>query len=155
MASEMGSEELEPETKKLAEVESSYRIVYHQGSKLPIEYRNLIVAPFLNSLRYGNDLYKLIDKDAYFNNYSRYIEGLLLRPMAIVKLAMLKDETVLGWSLVEHKTVHYVWVKKEVRLQGICRALLPKEFNTISHITHKGINIWVKHFPDVGFNPWA
>jgi hypothetical protein len=155
MASEMGSEELESETEKLEEVESSYRIVYHQGSKLPEEYKNLIIAPFLNSLRYGNDLYKLIDKDAYFLNYSHYIDILLARPMTIVKLAMLKDNTILGWSLVEHKTVHYVWVKKEVRRQGICRALLPKEFTTISHITHKGINIWVKHFPEVGFNPWA
>lgn len=151
----MGDKKLEPETEKLEEVESSYRIVYHQGSKLPPDYKNLIVAPFLNSLRYGNDLYKLIDKDAYFLNYAKYIEVLLNRPMAIVKLATLKDETVLGWSLVEHKTVHYIWVKREVRRQGIGRSLLPKEFNTISHITHKGINIWVKHFPDVGFNPWA
>lgn len=151
----MGSEELEPETEKLEEIESSYRIVYHTGAKLPQEYKNLVVAPFLNSLRYGNDLYKLIDKDAYFLNYSKYIDLLLNRPMTIVKLAVLKDDTVLGWSLIEHKTVHYVWIKKEVRRQGICRALLPKEFNVISHITHKAINIWVKHFPEVKFNPFA
>lgn len=151
----MGSEELEPEAEKLEEVESSYRIVYHQGSKLPVTHINLVRAPFLNSARDGNDLYKLIDRDIYYLNYSKYFDTLLHRPMTIVKMATLKDGTVLGWSLVEHKTVHYVWVKKEVRRQGICRALLPKEFDTISHITHKGINIWVKHFPEVNFNPWA
>lgn len=155
MASKMGDKELEPETEKLEEVESSYRIVYFGGPTLSAEYRNIVVAPFLNSLRYGNDLYKLIDKDAYFINYSKYIDHLLQRPMMLVKMAMLKDDTILGWSMVENKTVHYVWVKKEVRMQGICKALMPQEFNTISHITHKGINIWVKRYPEVNFNPWA
>ena len=53
------------------------------------------------------------------------------------------------------KTIHYIWVKNEVRRQGIGKALMPKEFDTISHITNKGISIWVNHFPEVKFNPFA
>jgi len=148
----MGNKSLE--SQRVQEIESKYRIVYFGGPKLPSEYRSLIIAPFLNTLRYGNDLYKLIDKDAYFLKYAKYLDTLLQRPMTLIKMAMLSDNTVLGWSMVENKTVHYVWVKKEVRMQGICRALLPIEFDTISHITHKGINIWIKHFPDVRFDPF-
>lgn len=152
----MGSETLESTSNgtKENEVESSYRIVYFGGAKLPTEYKNLVVAPFLNSLRYGNDLFKLIDKDAYFNNYSRYIETLLNRPMTIIKMAMLKDGTVLGWSMIEYKTIHYLWVKKEVRRQGIARSLLPTEFDTITHITNQGIKMWVTHYPEVRFDPF-
>lgn len=135
--------------------EERYRLVTYYGNNIPPEFTNLIIAPFLNSLRYGNDLFKLIDKDAYYFSYSKYIESLLRRPHAIVRLAILNDMTVLGWCLAENKVIHYVWVKKEVRRQGIGQALLPKVFDTISHITNKGINIWVNHYPAVKFDPFA
>jgi len=109
----------------------------------------------LNSLRYGNDLFKLIDQDAYYKNYGNYISALLARPEMKVKLAVLNDDTVLGWSLYMNKTVHYVWVKSEVRRQGIGKSLLPNEFDTISHITNKGINIWINKYPKVRFDPFA
>ena len=148
----MGHTEVEP---KGNEIEERYRLVAYYGATLPPEFKNLVIAPFLNSLRYGNDLYKLIDKDAYYFSYSKYIESLLQRPHSIVKLAILNDMTVLGWCLMENKVVHYIWIKKEVRRQGIGQALLPKTFDTISHITNKGINIWVNHYPNVKFNPFA
>lgn len=109
----------------------------------------------MNSLRYGNDLFKLMDKDSYYEAYSRYIDSILHKPTSTIRIAALDDETVLGWSLSEDKIVHYVWVKKEVRRQGIARSLLPKEFDTITHITNVGMNIWVNKFPQVRFNPFA
>lgn len=154
MASEMGHSELDSKTNESQKVESSYRIVTHPAPLLPFEFRSLIIGPFLNSLRYGNDLFKLIDKDAYYFTYSRYIENLLSRPQAQVKLAMLSDDTVLGWSLLENRMIHFVWVKKEVRRQGIAQALCPKNFDTITHITNKGINIWGAYYPEVRFNPF-
>jgi len=138
-----------------SEIESSYGIIFYQAQNLPNEFKNLIIAPFLNSLRYGNDLFKLVDKRSYYSNYGQYIELLLKRPDSRVCIAILSDKTVLGWSLVQKNVVHYVWVKKEVRRQGIGRSLLPKEFDTISHITNKGLNIWVNKFPNVRFDPWA
>lgn len=150
----MGDKVLELETNELKEVESSYRIRIYSTLLLPEEFKNLVIAPFLNSLRYGNDLFKLIDKDAYYKSYGKYIELLMKRPQAQVKLAMLSDETVLGWSLYEPNTLHYVWVKKEVRRQGIGRSLLPKEFDTITHITNKGISIWINKYPEVKFDPF-
>lgn len=151
----MGDKSLESEANEAREIESSYRLVNYPASELPQDFRPLIIAPFLNSLRYGNDLFKLIDKESYYSNYGRYVEGLLKRPKTIIKLAMLNDDTVLGWSMLEDKMIHYIWVKKEVRRQGIAKSLLPKEFSTITHITNKGLSIWVSKFPDVSFNPFA
>jgi GNAT superfamily N-acetyltransferase len=156
MADHMGDQDLELASEGAKdEVDEGYVIKHHPASLLPEEYKNLIRAPFLNSLRYGNDLYKLIDKDAYYISYGKYIEHLLQRPRSIVTLAILDDNTVLGWSLYEGETVHYVWVKKEVRRQGIAKELLPDKFSVITHITNTGINIWVNKFPLVRFNPFA
>lgn len=153
MANEMGSEDLEPFTNEPEE--NFYTIVKYDSNNLPKDLKNLVLAPFLNTLRYGNDLFKLIDKNAYYDNYARYIHILLARPNSKITIATLSDDTAIGWCLWENKTVHYVWVKSEVRRQGIANAILPKDFDTISHITNKGINIWVSKFPNVRFNPFA
>jgi hypothetical protein len=153
----MGVEILEPTED---EPKKTYRIVYYTGRTVPQKFRSVLIDPFLNTLRSGNDFYKVIDQDAYYFYQEKCFDMLLLRPMLIVKIALIwdaerKEDVVLGWALVEHKTVHYVWVKKEVRRTGICRDLLPKEFDMITHFTNKAINIWVKHFPEVKFVPYA
>jgi GNAT superfamily N-acetyltransferase len=148
----MGNKILEPTTN---ESQERYRLILYPGSQLPQEYINLIKGPFKTSLRYGNDLYKLIDSDAYYKAYDKYIDLLLQRPLTQVKVAILNDDTIIGWRISENKTLHYLWVKKEVRRQGIGKELMPTEFDTITHITNKGINIWVNHYPNVKFNPFA
>jgi hypothetical protein len=153
MANAVGSEELESKTNVPEEIET-YQIISFNAKDLPETYKNVVVAPFLNSLRYGNDLFKLIDKDVYYSTYAKYIELLLSRPKSVVKLAMLDDDTILGWSLFEAKILHYVWIKKEQRRLGIAKSLLPKEFDTISHITNKGLSIWVSKYPSLKFNPF-
>jgi hypothetical protein len=152
MGNEMGNQKLESTAN---EPQERYRLISYKGSVIPSDLRNLIIAPFLNSLRYGNDLFKLIDKDAFYFSYGKFIDVLLQRPNASVKFAILDDETVLGWCMSEQKILHYIWVKKEVRRQGIGKALMPKDFDTISHITNKGINIWVNYYPEKRFNPFA
>lgn len=147
----MGDKNLESKTNEL---EKDYRIVKYPAIQLPSDFRNLIIAPLKQTLRFGNDLFKLIDQNCYYEAYGKYIDNLLQRPYSIVNLAILRNGTVLGWSLYENKTLHYVWVKKDARRNGIAQALLPKEFDTISHITNSGINIWVKHYPHVRFNPF-
>lgn len=153
MANEVGSQNLESKTDESKEI-VSYKIKNFKASLLPLSFRNVIIAPFLNSLRYGNDLFKLIDKDIYYSVYGKYVELLMNRPNAQIKIALLEDEIVLGWSLSELKTLHYIWIKKDLRRQGIAKTLLPKEFDTISHITNKGLSIWATKFPEIKFNPF-
>lgn len=154
MANKLGNKELESTSEGLEEVDSEYVLKFYAASLLPEEYKNLVRAPFLNSLRYGNDLYKLIDKDAYYLSYGKYIEHLLQRPRSIVSMAALDDGTILGWALYEGTTLHYVWVKKEVRRQGIAKELIPDKIDIITHITNTGINIWGNKMPEVKFDPF-
>jgi len=152
----MGDQNLELDTNESEiQIESSYKVITYPASQLPQSFLNVIIAPFMNSLRYGNYMFKLIDKQAFYRAYKIYIDMLLSRPESVIKMALLNDDTVLGWSLFENKTLHYIWVKKEVRRQGIGKSLLPKEFDKISHITNKGLNIWVSKFPEVRFDPFA
>lgn len=149
----MGTKGVEPQRNETQE--NSY-IVYEIDGKQIFEknYLNAIRAPFLNTLRSGNDWFKLIDKDSYFPTYSKFIEALLLRSKTKVKLAELRDKTILGWCMYEDKTVHYIWVKSELRRQGIGQALLPKEFDKVSHLTNRALRLWVNHYPEVKFDPF-
>ncbi len=141
---------------------SVYRVITMNGSDPGLEpYRHLIFSSFLKSLRYLNPWFALIDQTAYFDMYHAVIENLLKRPMAVVKLAVLDDEpgedethTCLGWSLSEDNRLHYVFVKVDLRKQGIGKQLLPKDFNEISHLTVIGKHIWQRKFPKVAFNPF-
>jgi GNAT superfamily N-acetyltransferase len=153
MAKQVGDKELEFETNDLEKV-AHYKLVKYPANQLPGEYRNLVIAPFKTTLRYGNDLFKLIDKEAYFEKYSKYIDILLQRPDSIITLAVL-DDVILGWCLYERTIVHYIWVKKEVRRQGIGQALLPKYFGIISHITNIGLKLWANYYPLVRFDPFV
>jgi hypothetical protein len=143
---------------KSDEPQESYFIVSYRTSAIPQQYVNLILSPFLTTLKSGNDEFKMIDRDSYFKNYKAYIYSLFDRPESKVNLALLTDpnlDVALGWCLFEKNIVHYVWVKEEVRRTGICKALLPKHFDIITHRTNVGKNIWLKNYPDVIYDPWA
>lgn len=136
------------------ENQESYRIVTMNASDIPTDMMPLVLAPFLNSLRYGNDYFKFIDQNSYYHTYKRFItEVLLKRPGAKLRLAKLNDETVLGWCLFENKTLHYVWVKDEQRRQGIGKSIVPA-FDTFTHLTRRGMSIWASRFKDAIFNPF-
>lgn len=150
MADAMGNQELESRTNE----PEGYKVIACGGAKVPQQLHNVILANFLNSLKSGNDLFKLVDRDSYFPNYTAYIQSLLLRPTTVMRFAML-DDVVLGWSMISDSTLHYVWVKKEGRRQGIGQALVPEGITKISHVTGIGRRLWVTYYPDVVLDPWA
>ena len=151
MADAMGSETL---VGKADEAQKEhYRIVTFNSKDCPEDFKPKIIANFLNSLRYGNDYFKLIDKDNYFPNYTKYVNLLLSKPTTFVRFALLSDETIIGWSIFEGPLLHYVFVNKDVRRNGISKALLPTNVKSFTHITNKAIGIWLKHYPEARFNP--
>lgn len=136
-----------------------YTVISLLGTDPALEpYRHLIYSSFLRSLRFGNDWFKDIESDLYYDVYHRVIDALLVRPESVVRLALLPDEldTCIGWSLSEEKTLHYVFVKGDIeaRRHGIGTALLPKEFDKITHLTKIGRDIWKKKYPKVKFDPF-
>jgi GNAT superfamily N-acetyltransferase len=137
--------------------EASYKVVTYPGSELPEAYRNLIFSKWMRSLRFGNEYYKLIDSDAYYSTYHKYIEMLLNRPTTSVNLAVLADEpdTALGWSVTEPGILHFIHVQRELRKQGIGKALTPPDTTVITHVTKIGLSLWPTKLPNARFNPFA
>jgi GNAT superfamily N-acetyltransferase len=136
--------------------QASYQVISFPAPKLPAQYLNMILSQWMHSLRYGNDYFKLAESRSYYWAYQRFIEMLLKKPDAIVRLAVLSDDhdVVLGWSLAQEEKLHYVWVQREQRNKGIATALIPKPISRITHITKAGMGLWNKRLPKAVFNPF-
>jgi len=57
------------------------------------------------------------------------VRAILARPDSVLRVACLPDDSdaILGWSVIsgdEPHTLHYVYVRKDARKQGIARLLL-------------------------------
>jgi GNAT superfamily N-acetyltransferase len=115
----------------------------------------MIYSKFLRSLKYGNDWFRLIDNEVYFDVYEKFIEKLVEKDSAIIYLATLSDDedVVLGWALMEPGILHYVFVNPEQRYQGIAKALVGGKYHTITHLTNTGAKIFAKN-KDIKFNPF-
>lgn len=138
------------------EKKATYSVIPYLASEMPETYRNMILAKWLRTLRFGNDFFRLIDSNSYFSNYQKYIKALLSRPQCIVRLAVLTDDpdVCLGFSVSEPGVLHYVWVHKDNRKIGVARSLLQFPFLFVTHLTSVGMSIWNKKFPTVQFNPF-
>lgn len=119
------------------------------------EDHNFILATWLRGLRYGNDWFALIDKDAYFKTYHTVIETMLVNPDITVRLACLKDDqdVILGYSVYNKTRLDFVFVKKAWRGIGIAKSLLPPTVETVSHLTDVGRSI-LRKYPNIRFNPF-
>ena len=134
--------------------QASYTVLKYQGSELPEQYKALVFSKWLRSLRYGNEYFKLIDQESYFLTYHAYVELVLRRKNTVVRLAVITDDqdTVLGFSVMEPKVLHYVHVHTNQRKQGIAKTLC-KDIEIITHITNDGLKVWGK-YPNIKFNPF-
>ncbi len=149
----MGSEEVET---RANEVESTYKVISYPGPDLPAQYKNMVFSKWLRSLRFGNDYFKIIDSDAYFSSYHVYIAALLLKPDAVVRLAVLSDDydVVLGFSVARGTVLDYVHVQRDYRRQGIGSSLIPDGTTIVTHLTKNGMSLWTSYLPTAKFNPF-
>lgn len=138
------------------EQKETYSVIVFQGSLTPKKYEHMIYSKWLRSLRYGNDYFKLINSDNYYETYKRFIKVLIGRAGSMVRLAVLSEDhdVVLGWSLIEKDVLHYVHVQSEQRMKGIGKSLVPIEVKSFSHITRTGMNIWHNKLPNAQFDPF-
>lgn len=132
---------------------AAYQIIRFGGVELPLRYRNLVISKWARSFRYGNDYVKLIDADNYFQSYSRYIQAILMLLPTVVRLATLIDDAdvVLGFSVTSGKTLHYIHVHKDARLQGIARALVSHNIESFTHLTKMALRLWPTKMPNAKF----
>lgn len=137
--------------------ETTYSILSYSASQLPKEYKGIIYAKWLKSLRYGNEFFKEIDPQSYYEIYHRHISNILEKPEAIVKIAVLTDDhdIVLGFSIYRTSILDYVYVQRDLRRQRIAVSLIPDSVVCISHITKIGKIIWKSKCKKWIFNPFA
>lgn len=135
---------------------SSYKIISFKASEMPSSYWNMILSKWMRSLRFGCDFFRLVDKDIYFAGYQKFIESLFERPQTVVRLAVLSDDedVVLGWSVYEGDKLHYVYVNRDMRNNGIGKNLIPSNTKEISHVTIAGMSVWASKYPNFKFNPF-
>lgn len=138
------------------EPQASYTILSYPATALPDAYVNMILSNWMKSFRYLNDYVRLWDQSNYYEVYERLIRGVLARPSASVRLAVLSDDydVCLGWSVCESPaTLHYVFVRDGNRGEGIARALVPDSIDTITHLTRPALPIWTAKLPKAKFKP--
>jgi GNAT superfamily N-acetyltransferase len=101
---------------------------------------NFVYATWLRGLYYGNDFIKQIDKDIFMEEYHPVVTGILRRPGISIKIACLKEDedVILGYSITEGSTLHWVFVKPVWRGIGVAKKLLPDKIITITHYTNLG-----------------
>lgn len=134
---------------------ASYKVVAFDH--VPEEYRNMIFSKWKRSLRYENDYFKLIDCDAYFKAYDKYLSGILAADNLVFTIATLSDDidVVLGFSVSRGTVLDYVYVNKEFRRIGVGARLIPRGITTITHLTKTGMTIWNNKYSAWKFNPFA
>jgi GNAT superfamily N-acetyltransferase len=133
-----------------------YQVIAYMRARLPKTYEPMVYSKWLRSLRYGNDYFKLINQNAYYEAYHRYIEHILAHKDCWVRMAVLSDDTdtVLGWAVGRGTILDYVHVHRDYRRIGIASSLLPKDVSRITHVTKNGISFWTAKCPEAVFNPF-
>ncbi len=143
----------------VTEESSSYSILAFPASKLPEQYLPLVYSKWLRSLRHGNPVFGKVPSDVYYEKYHKFIEHLMLKPDAIIRLAVLSDDhdVVLGFSVTREDVLDYVHVHKDHRKIGVAIALIPNSVTTFSHLTLTWLKIWQTRlrYKSLKFNPFA
>lgn len=134
---------------------SSYKVLTFAAHDLPVVYQNLVLSRWMRSLRYGSIL-KLALPHLYYQNMTQRIQELMDAENADVNLAVLSDdqEIVLGFSVYNENVLHYVHVHKDHRKIGIGTKLIPKGIDSFTYLTDMGHQVWKRHYPQWGFDPF-
>ena len=153
----MGTEEIQPKpAEQEAEESASYDIISFPSAELPDVYKGMVYSRWLRSHRYGNFLFKMIDREVYFDMYSKYISILLDKPESTVRLAVLSDDhdVALGFCVSRGKILDYVHVHHTCRMVRIASHLTPDKISHITHYTYMGARFVTNKYGGFKFNPY-
>ncbi len=137
---------------------SSYTIVDATMDDNPPEsFVNLIYSKWLRTLRRGNDFFKLIDAESYYEAYQSYIEKILSNKSCRIRYAVLSNDpdVILGFCVYRGNILDYIYVDRLSRKIGIASHLVPVGIDTITHLTRTGLSIWGSKCKGWKFNPFA
>lgn len=86
------------------------------------------------------------------DNYHKVIDKILSRPQIKSKIATLKEDpgVILGYSIYEGHTLHWVFVKQVWRKIGLAKSLVPGDTSQTTHMTKIGYKLK----GEIDFNPF-
>ena len=117
------------------------------------EDRAFIISTWCKGQLYGNSFFTAVDSEAYFTHYPKYITSILDR--AEVRVACFADDEdiILGYAVMSQNALHWVFVKKALRSEGIANKLIAgASVSVITSLTKPGQAIAAKK--GWRFNPW-
>jgi GNAT superfamily N-acetyltransferase len=119
------------------------------------EDKSFILATFLRGIYFGDSWFSLVPKDIFMINYAKIAEALLSRSYVAVACLTEDPDVILGYSMLSRdaKVVHFIFVKKAFRNQGIGKALVPEGLEFVTHLTNQGRSL-MHRYPGVVFNPF-
>lgn len=114
--------------------------------------RAFVYSTMLKGLFFGCELYSQIEPKAFYDNYSKVVDALL--DSSEVRVAVLAEtpDVILGYSITNGPILHWVFVKKAWRGQGIAKQLVGT-ITTVTHLTKPGQAIKIKK--QLTFNPFV
>jgi GNAT superfamily N-acetyltransferase len=114
-----------------------------------------IYSSFLKGLYYDNDHFNKMQKDEFMLHYKAIVESLLTT--GNTKVACLGDDEniLVGYAVYNHndEALHWVYVKKDWRNQGIGVYLLEPLPKYFTHYSKAGLLLKDK-IPNITFNPF-
>lgn len=156
MQGTQGSETLKQQDAGKAVSEETRNLIEIRDLK-PLDV-HFVYATWLKGLYYGNDWFREIPQDLYFERYHPVVGAILKKPGVFVRVACLKDETdvILGYAVLERKTdtattLHWAFTKQAWRKIGIMKSLIPEGVTQVSHLTKIGKALKPTHWQ---FNPF-
>jgi hypothetical protein len=117
--------------------------------------KNLIYSDWLKGQYWGSEYFGKMDQDQYFFEYAKHITNLICKPGTMIDCAVLEDQPnfVVGFIVYNDQKLHWAYVKKAYRKQGLLNLLLKNmDFTEFSGHTKAGLAIGKKK--GLQFNPF-
>lgn len=128
--------------------------IYYIRSFLPTDLP-FVKVTFLKGLYLGDSWFSVMPKRLFFNNYAPIVEALITKNVVQVACLTEDPDTIVGYSIIspDLETLHWAYVKKPWRGNGIGRVLMPASATTFTHLTKLGKALLDKR--NAVFNPFA
>jgi len=99
-----------------------------------------IYSSWLRGLWWGNDWFHEIPIEIFYNTYHTVVERILTHPETQVSVACLREDpsVILSYCVYRDKLLHWVFTKRDWRKIGLAKDIVPKDIQTVSHLTNIG-----------------
>lgn len=116
-----------------------------------------IYASWIKGVFYSDGKHRRAHIADFYKYYHDIISKIIESPIAKITIACLQDDDdiILGYSVSEPQTLHWVYVKPAWRGIGLCQDLVPQDTATVTHMTYMGFKVKPNHveFKPLGSKP--